>query len=90
MNRKKLLKKLQHFFDRKKKEQENEIEKLQTILKKLNKKKRKLIKKIELEPDESSLNNLRLELEILNKQLEKGEKILNEILAGQEQEQGGC
>ena len=78
MNRKKLLKKIQQFFDRHQDRQGIDIKKLNSILNKLKKKKRKLLNKIQHETDETSIRQYQIELEILNKQLEKGENALLE------------
>ena len=78
MNKKKLLKKLQHFFDRQQAEKEVEREKLKSILRKLKKKERKLLAKIEHETDDTLIKKYQIELEIINKQLKKGKTILHE------------
>lgn len=76
MNIKKLLKKLQKIFDRQQGRQEIEIKKLKSILKLLKKKKHKLLDKLQHETEECKIKQYQLELEILNKQLEKGFKAL--------------
>lgn len=76
MGRKKLLEKLQQLFDFQSKKNKLKRKKLGSILNKLIKKKRKLQFKIEHEQDETLLKSYQLELEILNKQLEKGKNAL--------------
>lgn len=79
MGKKKLLQKLQKFFDADQREKEQHSKDIKRILKKLKEKERKLKEKMKAEDDMDKLAELQQELDIIYAQRMKGIKIVKEI-----------
>jgi superfamily II helicase len=79
VGKKKLLKKLQDFFDADQREKERHLSDIKRILKKLKEKERKLQKDLELCGIGDKCEALKQELDIIYAQRMKGVKIVKEI-----------
>ncbi|MBE0469690.1 MAG: hypothetical protein IBX55_09325 [Methyloprofundus sp.] len=79
MSKKKLLKKLQDFFDADQRQKERHVDDIKRILKKLKEKERKLQKELELCGTGEQCVALQQELDIVYAQRMKGVKIVKEI-----------
>ena len=79
MKRNKLLKELVGFLDMKGRKQREHLEELSMLLVKLKKKRIDLEKELLLEKDKRKVKRLGKELEIVNAQYAKGEKVLQEL-----------
>lgn len=79
MGKKKLLKKLQDFFDADQREKERHLSDIKRILKKLKEKERKLQKDLKLCGAGEQCEALKQELDIIYAQRMKGVKIVKEI-----------
>jgi len=79
MNKKKLLKKLQEFFDADQQEKVKHIRQIKKVLKKLKEKERNIQQKLELCDDAGKAIELQKELDIIYAQRMKGVKIVKEI-----------
>ena len=79
MSKKKLLEKLQEFFDADQQEKVKHTKEIKKILKKLKEKERKIQKKLELSDDVDKAVELQKELDIIYAQRMKGIKIIKEI-----------
>lgn len=79
MGKKKLLKKLQDFFDADQREKERHLSDIKRILKKLKEKERKLQKDLKLCGAGEQCETLKQELDIIYAQRMKGVKIVKEI-----------
>jgi len=81
VGKKKLLKKLQDFFDADQREKERHVGDIKRILKKLKEKERKLQKDFEVCGTGGQSEELKQELDIVYAQRMKGVKIVKEIKA---------
>ena len=79
MNKKKLLEKLQEFFDSDQQEKVKHTKQIKKVLKKLKEKERKIQQKLELCEDADKAIGLQKELDIIYAQRMKGVKIVKEI-----------
>lgn len=79
MSKDKLLHKLQAFFDPAQKRKKRHIEELKKILKKLKKKERKIMGKIEQADDDCLKKLYQTELEIIRLQRKKGIDVLQQL-----------
>ena len=79
MSKKKLLEKLQKFFDADQQEKLKHTEEIKKILKKLKEKERKIQQKLEVCDDAEKAVELQKELDIIYAQRMKGVKIVKEI-----------
>lgn len=79
MSKKKLLEKLQEFFDANHHEKKKHIEEIKKVLKKLKQKERKIQQKLELCEEVETAVELQQELDIIYAQRMKGVKIVKEI-----------
>jgi hypothetical protein len=79
MNKEKLLRKLQAFFDPTEKRQKHHIEELKKILKKLKKKEKQIKAKREQADDDCLKKLYQTELEIIRLQRKKGIDVLQQL-----------
>ncbi len=79
MSKKKLLKKLQEFFDADQREKEHRIQQIKKVLKKLKEKEHKIKEKIKHSRDQVFIAELQQELDIIYAQRMKGIKIIKEM-----------
>ena len=79
MSKKKLLEKLQQFFNADQQEKANQREEIQKILKKLKEKERKIQHKLEICSDTDKVLELSKELDIIYAQRMKGVKIVKQM-----------
>ena len=79
MSKKKLLEKLQEFFDADQQENLKHIKEIKKILKKLKEKERKIQLRLELCEDVDKAVELQKELDIIYAQRMKGVKIVKEV-----------
>ncbi|NOQ65259.1 MAG: hypothetical protein GQ582_12170 [Methyloprofundus sp.] len=79
MGKKKLLEKLQEFFDADQQKKIKHTKEIKTILKKLKQKERKIQHKLELCDDTDKAIELQKELDIIYAQRMKGIKIVKEV-----------
>jgi len=79
MSKKKLLKKLQEFFDADQREKEHRTKQIKKVLKKLKEKEHKIKEKIAKSKDEVLITELQQELNIIYAQRMKGIKIIKEM-----------
>jgi len=82
MSKKKLLQKLQEFFDADQREKERRTKDIKRILKKLKEKERKIKVKMKLgkEGGKAKLEGLQQELDVIYAQRMKGVKIIKQLL----------
>lgn len=79
MSKKKLLEKLQEFFDADQQEKTKHTKEIKKVLKKLKQKERKIQQKLELCGDADKAAELQKELDIIYAQRMKGVKIVKEM-----------